>query len=86
MHDTRREWSMSEALLLAQQNKEAEQQREIEKINTMTHLEMANRYRFSVSGDPYFDDTLPYFKVFNERFNMFGGFTPEISKAIGWER
>jgi hypothetical protein len=85
-HDTQREYNVDEALLQAQRNKELEQQKEIDKINAMTHLEMAERYRFAVSGDPYFDNTLPYYKVFNERFKMLGGFTPAISKAIGWGR
>lgn len=74
MTDTQREHDVDEALFA--------QQREFDKINEMTHLEMARRYRFAVSGDPYFDNTLPYYKVFNERFKMLGGFTPEISKAI----
>lgn len=78
MCDTQREHVVDEALL--------KQQREIDKINAMTHLEMARRYRFAVDGDPYFDNTLPYYEVFNERFKMLGGFTPEISKEIGWKR
>ena len=55
-----------------------------EKINTMSHVEMASMYRFAKSGHPYFDSTLPFNKIFMKRFNALGGFTPEISKQIGW--
>lgn len=79
MYDTQREYDVDEALLA--------QQREIDKINTMTHEELARLWRFASDGHLYFDNTLPYCKVFKERlFNHFGGFTPEISKKIGWEK
>jgi hypothetical protein len=45
---------------------------------------MAHLYRFAPSGHQYFAADLPYFIVFKARFKMFGGFTPAISKAIGW--
>jgi len=57
---------------------------EIEKINKMSQMEMARLHRFAPSGHPYFDTTLPYSEVFEKRFKELGGFTPEISKAIGW--
>lgn len=57
---------------------------EIEKINNMSHLEMARMWRFSPPGHPYFDNSKPFFKVFKERFDKFGGFTVNISKEIGW--
>ena len=57
---------------------------EIEKINNMSQEEMARLWRFSSSGHKYFDKSKPYFEIFNKRFQKLGGFTPEISKKIGW--
>ena len=60
-------------------------QQEIEKINNMTHEEMARLWRFAPAGHPYFDSTKPFFKVFKKRlFEHFGGFNPQLSKKIGW--
>ena len=53
-------------------------------INNMSQRDMAHLWRNAPSGHPYFDKTKPYFKVFDKRFKELGGFTPEISKAIGW--
>ena len=61
-------------------------QKEIEKINNMSHTDMAKLWRFAPVGHPYFDDRLPYHKIFFDRFNELGGFTPKISKEIGWEK
>jgi hypothetical protein len=55
---------------------------EIEKINKLSQMEMASLWRFAPSGHPYFDSSKPYFKIFKERFNKLGGFTPEISKSL----
>ena len=60
-----------------------EQQKEIDKINTMSHKEMCMMWRFAPAGHPYFQDNLPYFEVFKKRlFDHFEGFTPGISKEI----
>jgi hypothetical protein len=59
-------------------------EKETAKINSMSHIEMAKLYRFAPSGHPYFDNSYPYSKIFNDRFEKLGGMTPEISKAIGW--
>jgi hypothetical protein len=57
----------------------------IDRINKMSHEEMCRLWRFSPPGHMYFDSNKPYAKVFSDRlFKHFGGFTPEISKAIGW--
>ena len=62
-----------------------EQQETIDKINSMSHENMCALWRFATPGHPYFDTTLPYAEVFEKRlFEHFGGFTPEISKSIGW--
>ena len=57
---------------------------EIEKINRMPQTEMARLWRFSPAGHPWFDSTKPFFKIFEKRFNELGGFTPSISKSMGW--
>lgn len=54
-------------------------------IEGMSQYEMCRRWRFAKSGDPFFRSDLPLFEKFNKRFKELGGFTPEISKAIGWE-
>ena len=59
-------------------------QAEYDKINAMSHEECCRLWRFAPSGHPYMDSTLPYWKVFEAGFDSFGGFTPEISKKIGW--
>jgi hypothetical protein len=63
-----------------------EQLKIIEKINKMSHIEMAKIYRFALIGHPYFDEKLPYNKHFMKRFKEFGGLTSEISKLIGWSK
>jgi hypothetical protein len=64
--------------------KPADYDQVVEKINKMSQMEMAHVWRFSSSGHPYFDSTLPYYEIFKKRFAELGGFTPAISKAIGW--
>jgi hypothetical protein len=60
-----------------------EQQEVINKINEMSQFDMCALWRFAPPGHPYFDSTLPYAEHFKARlFGHFGGFTPEISKAL----
>lgn len=54
-------------------------------IDGMSQKAMAFLWRFAPSGHPYFDTTLPLSKYFEKRFKELGGFTPEISKSIGWD-
>ncbi|MCK4498920.1 hypothetical protein KAU11_00310 [Candidatus Babeliales bacterium] len=61
-----------------------EETKEIEKINQMSQLEMARLWRFAPPGHLYFDTTKPFWNAFKNRFDDLGGFTPAISKAIGW--
>lgn len=64
-----------------------EQQAVIDKINKMGHYEMCYLWRFAPSGHPYFDDNLPYAEIFKKRlFKHFGGFTPEISKSLRFNK
>lgn len=66
-------------------NKPEDYDEQVARINGMTHIEMARLWRFAPSGHPYFDGSLPYYELFRDRFLVhFGGFTPELSKAIGW--
>lgn len=53
-------------------------------IDGMSHMDMARAWRFHKSGHPIFRLDLPLYEKFEKRFKEFGGFTPEISKAIGW--
>jgi len=58
-------------------------------INRMTHVDMARAWRFCRVNSFFdaavlFDYNAPYYAVFRKRFDDFGGFTPEISKLIGW--
>lgn len=58
-------------------------QAEITKISEMSHFDMCALWRFSPSGHPYFDSSLPFYEVFRARlFDHFGGFTPAISKSL----
>jgi hypothetical protein len=56
----------------------------IHDISQMSQEDMASLWRFAPSGHPYFDNTIPLYAVFKKRFDELGGFTPEISKKIGW--
>jgi hypothetical protein len=59
----------------------------IEEIQNMSHFEMCKLWRFAESGHEYFDSSKPYSAIFMKRlFDDLGGFTPEISKELGWER
>ena len=60
-----------------------EETKTIETINQMSQEQMAHLWRYAPSGHLYFDKTKPFCEVFDKRFKELGGFTPEISKAIG---
>ena len=53
-----------------------------ERIDNMTQGELCKKWRFAPMGDPLLQgDTGDYFsKILKEK----GGFTPEISKGLGW--
>jgi hypothetical protein len=51
-------------------------------IDRMSRFEMARAWRFSHVGDPFFIGEIGDY--FTERFKKLGGFSPEISKKIGW--
>lgn len=58
---------------------------EIEVINNMSHESMCRLWRFAPSGHPFFNSSLPFYNVFKARMDALGGFTPEISKSLGWK-
>lgn len=52
-------------------------------IDAMSHYDLCRRWRFASAGDPFFRGEVGeyfYEKLFKEK----GGFTPEISKQLGW--
>lgn len=53
-----------------------------EKINAMTQYEMCSLWRFAPSGHPMLRGAAG--DLFVARFKALGGFTPDISKALGW--
>lgn len=56
-------------------------------IDKMSHEQMCFMWRFNPTHvlHPYFDNSNPISEYFSNRlFKHFGGFTPEISKRIGW--
>ena len=59
---------------------------ELEKINKMTHYEMAYFVRFAPLGHNYLDIRKPFYKYFDRRFYGMGGMTLELSQQIGWPK
>lgn len=54
------------------------------KIDGMTHFELCRLWRFGGLGNPLLmDGSGEYVK--ERLFGHFGGFTPEISKQLGWD-
>jgi len=52
-------------------------------IDGMSHYALCQRWRFARSGDPMFQGEIGvYYK--HRLFDELGGFTPEISKQLGW--
>lgn len=51
-------------------------------IDKMSQLELCRRWRFSIPGSPYFQGEVGAY--FAAALKSVGGFTPEISKKLGW--
>ena len=52
-------------------------------IDAMSRYELCRIWRFAKIGDPLLqNETGEYFK---KRLDELGGFSPEISKSLGWE-
>jgi hypothetical protein len=55
-------------------------------IDNLTHEQMCDYWRNGGGKAEWFDTRCEASKYFSDRlFNHFGGFTPEISKKIGWK-
>jgi hypothetical protein len=53
------------------------------RIDSMSHLELCKLWRFAPIGDERLQgESGEYIRV--RLFEHFGGFSPEISKLIGW--
>jgi len=61
---------------------EQEIEAEKRKIDAMSQEDMARLWRFAPSGHPYFITGTPLCKYFKQAFK---GFTPGLSKAVGWK-
>jgi hypothetical protein len=55
----------------------------IAEVDAMDHTELARLWRFAPGGDPRMQGEVGQ-RVKHRLFTELGGFTPEISKAIGW--
>lgn len=55
-----------------------------DKIDAMTHEEMARLWRFAPGDHPCFKEPLLY-RRYKKRYDEFGGMTTALSKKIGWE-
>ena len=53
-----------------------------QEINGMSRETMARKWRFAPVGDPLLQGVIG--EYFQKRFKELGGFSPEISKRIGW--
>ncbi len=53
-------------------------------IDTWDHETIARKLRFGKSGDPLFDNRYPLYDHLQSRFKSLGGWSPELSKRIGW--
>jgi len=58
---------------------------QIKEVSELSHYQMCYMWRFQKGKSDYFDNTKEISKYFSDRlFKHFGGFTPEISKQLGW--
>lgn len=57
-----------------------------QEIDNLTHEQMCDYWRNGGGKKEWFDSEYEESSYFyNRLFNIFGGFTPEISKKIGWK-
>lgn len=52
------------------------------KIDSMSQYKLCRKWRFAPVGDPLLKGEVGDY--FSKRLNEKGGFTPEISKRLGW--
>lgn len=72
-------------LKMKQDRASAELERDKQEIDALSHECMCRHWRFGTGKREWFDTSNPLSEYFKNRlFVHFGGFTPEISKRIGW--
>lgn len=54
------------------------------KIDALTQEKACELWRFAPAGHIWFQSDGPLFSYFEARFKELGGWTPAISKKIGW--
>jgi hypothetical protein len=54
-----------------------------DRIDAMSQLELCRVWRFATTGDPLLAGEVG--EYFAEKLKEKGGFTPEISKHLGWD-
>lgn len=57
-----------------------------DKIDAMSHEDLARLWRFAAPGHPVFVAGSALWKHFEARHKAVGGMTPQVSKKIGWVR
>ena len=55
-------------------------------VDHLSHRGLAWIHRFAEAGHPLFDNKKPYHRYINDRFELFGGGTPAMSKEIGHDQ
>lgn len=78
-----------EIVLTIKTKNKVDKQTELEKgkqeIDSLSHEQMCKMWRFGTAKREWLDSKSPLSEHFKNRlFVHFGGFTPEISKRIGW--
>ncbi len=59
--------------------------RHMDTIAQMSRLEACHIWRFAKTGHPYLVTGTILGDTFVKRFKELGGFSPEISKQLGWK-
>lgn len=58
----------------------------LKEIETFDHYTMCSMWRFGNCRPIFLRNDIPTGEAFKKRlFEHFGGFTPEISKSLGWK-
>jgi hypothetical protein len=54
-----------------------------QQVDTMCHIDLCRAWRFSKPGDPLTTGIVGNYLA--RRIQSLGGFTPEVSRQIGWD-
>jgi hypothetical protein len=55
----------------------------LHQVDTMSHIDLCRAWRFSKPGDPLTTGIVGDYLA--RRIRSLGGFTPEVSRHIGWD-